>query len=110
MSLDPQHLAHLKTLYPDAEVMPEGGIDHIYFPVLPIETNGTVLKMKALLRLGEHQGYATRLFVERQIAGKGQNWNCFQLLGNAWWAPSWNHVTLDLPLLAILANHLTVFR
>jgi hypothetical protein len=26
------------------------------------------------------------------------------------WAPSWNHIPADMPIVAMLANHLTAFR
>jgi len=50
--------------------MADGGIDHVFIPKLPIFSSGAHLALDVLLRAGEHDGYPTRLFVERQIDGK----------------------------------------
>jgi hypothetical protein len=102
--------ATLKAVYPDAEIMADGGVDHIFIPKLPILSGSSHITLDALLRAGEHEGYSTRLLVERQIDGKGQNWKQHQILGRTWWAPSWNHIPADLPIISMLANHLAAFR
>jgi len=102
--------ATLKAMYPDAEIMADDGVDHVFIPKLPILTGGKNIALNALLRTGEHEGYLTRLFVERQIDGKGQNWKQYQILGRTWFAPSWNHIPADLPILSMLANHVAAFR
>lgn len=110
MTVNPQDLTGLQAVYSGAEIIPEAGIDHVFLPKLAILSSGAHLVMDALLRPHEHEGYPTRLFLERQIPGKGQNWKQYQLLGRTWFAPSWSHIPADMSLLAMLANHVAAFR
>jgi hypothetical protein len=110
VTVKPDDFATLKAMYPGTEIMADSGVDHVFIPKMPIFSGGAHLTLDALLRAGQHDGYPTRIFVERQIDGKGQNWKQYQILGRTWWAPSWNHITADMSIVSMLANHLVAFR
>jgi hypothetical protein len=48
--------------------------------------------MQALLCLGQHTGYTTRLFLPHAVTGRGANWSSHAVLGKPWWTWSWNQV------------------
>ena len=67
-------------------------------------------EMQALLCLGQHGGYTTRLFLQQAIPGRGANWSSHVVLGRPWWTWSWNQVPASLRPAEILAEHLRGLR
>lgn len=103
----PEHLAELKALCPNVQIKTEAGREFAYLPGLTLPSGQA---MDALLCLGEHSGYTTRLFLAQQVQGRGQNWNAFTILGRTWWSPSFNQVASSLRPIQILDAHLEVYR
>lgn len=103
-------LESLLASFPDAKVMPEGGIEYLYLPKLTFPSGASALKMDALLCPQRHGGYLTRLFLERPVPGKGANWTTHYILGKAWHTWSWNNVAAESPVLEILGSHLRALR
>jgi hypothetical protein len=83
---------------------------YVFFPVLKFDSGNTPHAMPALLCPANRDGYPTRLFLEKKIPSRGNNWNVFQIRSRSWWACSWRDVPASLPWLAILANHLRPLR
>lgn len=103
-------LAGFQAYYPEAKIWREGGRPLVFIPQLGFPSGREVLVMDALLCPWSHSGgYPTRLFLDRQVPGKGQNWNAFVIRGRTWWACSWNSVPEHLPWSEILASHLRPF-
>jgi hypothetical protein len=100
----------LLAIYPDAEVMTESGITYIFLPALKILSNGNILQMAVLLCPQAHSGYESRLFLQQLVTGKGSNWTVHNILGRAWHTWSWNHISANLSLTEILANHLRALK
>ena len=67
---------------------------------------GTAYRMDLLLVPFAHSGYVTRLFFERQIAGRGSNWKPHRVIERNWWVPSWNHVPASMRWTQMLLAHL----
>jgi hypothetical protein len=66
--------------------------------------------VEALLCLAGRDGYPTRLFLSRQVVGKGANWSVHRILDKAWHTWSWKDVPADLRPLEILTSHLDGLR
>jgi hypothetical protein len=98
--------AKLKNLHPDAVLLQAGGMPVAFLPKFSFVANGRGETMDLLLHPSLHLGYVTRLFFERQIAGRGANWKEHHLIGLNWWAPSWKDVQPDQPWTAMLCEHL----
>jgi len=96
----------LQAIYSTAEVMREGEMNYVFIPRLPIQTAGNQISLDALLCPQAHGSYSTRLFLEREIPGRGSNWTTHQVLGRTWRTWSYNNVSAAQPLVAILASHL----
>ena len=103
----PEHLAELRALCPPVQAMREGATEFAYLPKLRLPCGQS---LDALLCLGQHGGYPTRLFLAEQIPSRGQNWNAFTILGRTWWSPSFNQVEASLRPIQILDAHLEVYR
>lgn len=101
------HVAEVQALCPAAKVMAEGGVDYLFLPSLALPGGDVV---DALLCPAAHAGYTTRLFLSKQIAGRGQNWNSFTILGRTWWTPSFNNVLATLRPIQMLDAHLQLYR
>jgi len=101
-----EKLQELQRSYPAATLLTEGGYELISLPKLKIVTAGTEAVYDALLCPRQHSGYDTRLFLDRQVNGRGQNWKTFPILGKTWWACSLQGIKADQPYLAILLAHL----
>ena len=106
MTYSPENFGELKTHFAAATEHDEAGRRYIRLPALSFPCNGSVETADALLCPGEHSGYSTRLFLDRPFPHKGQNWTTHSILGRQWHTPSFNNISADLPLMAILANHL----
>jgi hypothetical protein len=99
-------LASLRQICPGAKLLTEGGKPVVVLPDLQFQAAGTAAKMTLLLVPFEHSNYKTRLFFEKQIEGRGQNWNQHRVVDQQWWAPSWQGVSADLPWTEMLLAHL----
>lgn len=106
--IDEANMSELRALVPGAQVMVEAGITYIHLPRLKLPGGGP--PVEALLCVQQHGGYVTRLFLTREVAGKGRNWTSHQILGKSWHTPSWNNVAADLRPIQILQCHLEVYR
>ena len=99
-------IAELKILHPNAVLLKEGGNPVVYLPKFSFVANGKGETMDLLLHPSSHSGYVTRLFFERQIAGRGVHWKQHRLLERNWWVPSWKDVRPDQPWTAMLCEDL----
>ena len=92
-----------KFLCPAAREVVEGGVEYLHLPNLKMP-DGTV--QDALLRLTvTGDGYATRLYLAREIDGKGSNWTAHRILDRQWFTWSFKEVSPQERLVVILANH-----
>ena len=100
------------TAFPGVTRHQEGQADFLHIPTLKVVSDAQEHSMEALLRPMQPPGcgYTTRLFLERPMPNKLQNWTQHVVLGRQWHTPSFNNVPADLPLLEILANHLASLR
>lgn len=103
----PAELEELKRVCPEAKEMPEGGISFVLLPGLIVSGQGS---LDALLCPQQRDGYPTRLFLSRQIPGKGNNWSTHRILDRTWHTWSWTGVGQELRLAEILAAHLNALR
>lgn len=101
-----EKLKELQQTYSSASMHTEGGYELISLPKLKIITGGVEAVYEALLCPRQHSGYDTRLFLDRQVNGRGQNWKTFPLLGKTWWACSLQGIKADQSYLSILLAHL----
>jgi hypothetical protein len=100
-------LKALKTHWPDAELLEEGGRKFALLPTLTVSADEKAKPVMALLQpWANGDGYTTRLYFSEHFTTKGSNWNVFNILGRSWHACSWNNVPEDLPWIEILASHL----
>lgn len=96
--------------------MRDGIYDLVFIPDLTIQVGDTEYKMDALLCPQNHAGYTSRLFLTRPITerptinGQPANWSVCSFAGRSWHSWSWQGVSPDQPLLAMLANHLKALR
>lgn len=110
MSVRDQELSKLLEKFPNAQVQNEGGHTYIRIPRAPIKVGEDIQIFQLLLCPSAHSGYETRLFLDRPVPGKGQNWKRFLILGETWHACSFRGVTADNCYLSILLCHLAHFR
>jgi hypothetical protein len=103
----PDEFEELQRICPESKEMPEANIDYVFLPGLQISGQGQV---DCLLCPQGRDGYATRLFLAKQIPGKGNNWTSHRILDRTWWTWSWKDVGVDLRLAEILAAHLCALR
>jgi hypothetical protein len=104
--MSPNAFEPVKAAWPDAEYWEESGLPYAYIPSMSFSSGGNSLTMKVLICPAQRDGYASRLFFEKQVPGRGANWKVFQIRGQQWWACSWGNVAASMPWLVILANHL----
>jgi hypothetical protein len=103
----PDEFDELKRICPGAKEMPEASIDFILLPDLKISGQGQV---DGLLCPQARDGYPTRLFLSKEVPGKGNNWTTHRILDRTWWTWSWKDVSADLRLAEILAAHISALR
>lgn len=105
--IDPaEEFASLKAMHELAVLLTEGGKPVALLPAFPFTAAGKPDAMDLLLVPFNHSGYDTRLFFERKIAGRANNWNQHRVVDRNWWAPSWNHIPSTLSWPAMLCAHL----
>ena len=101
-------LEELKRFYPDAKLIPEGGINFIYIPELILPLGCTPDKIEALLCPILRDGYPTRLFYSQKIAGiPAKNWNGnIRICDRSWVSYSWKSRD-GMELLEMVRYHLS---
>lgn len=105
-----EHLDELRAAFGEVTEKTEGGVDLVFFPRLVLPEGCAPREMQALLCLGQHGGYTTRLFLQQAVPGRGANWSSHVVLGRPWWTWSWNLVPASLRPAEILAEHLRGLR
>jgi hypothetical protein len=69
--INQNHLQELQEVAGDVSVMVEGGVDFVFIPRLVLPEGCIPRETPALLCIGQHGGYTTRLFLPAIIPGKG---------------------------------------
>lgn len=110
MNAEASSLRALQLVCRGAELWEEGARPYVFLPRLKVEHAGKVEPVDALLAPRGDGSYATRLYLDKPFANRGQNWRVYSILGRTWHAMSWNGVSAALPWLQILANHLRPLR
>lgn len=105
MSLQTQ-IDSLKPLSPEVSLISDAGIDYIYLPKLKVRIENVIQTVNALLCPVKHSGYTTRLFLDKPIHERGNNWSIHSILGRTWHRWSWNNVPDNLSLMHILSAHM----
>lgn len=106
MTDESQGFAALKALHEACRLLREGGKPVILLPGFSFRAARAAQCMDLLLYPSGHSGYATRLFFESAIAGRGSNWTQHRVIDRNWWAPSWKDVPESMPWLNMLSAHL----
>ena len=111
MTVAEAELAPLNKVCGEARIIEEGGVTYVYLAELRLPPGCGSLAVDALLRPGPGpDGYTSRLFLSSPFVQKGQNWTIHRIADRAWHAFSYNNVPSDIPLIEILANHLSVLK
>lgn len=105
---DATALAELRDICSGARYVAEGTDQFIDLPALKIRVDADVVVRDALLSLGAHTGYMSRLYLSQQIPRRGSNWTVHGVLGRQWHTPSWNNVPLGRPV-EMLLQHLKAY-
>jgi hypothetical protein len=105
-----EHLEELRAAFGSVSAMVEAGIDFVFLPRLVLPEGCTPREVQALLCLGQHGGYTTRLFLQQAVPARGANWSSHAVVGKTWWTWSWNQVPAGLRPAEILAEHLRGLR
>jgi hypothetical protein len=103
-------LQELSDVCGEVRELAEGGKVYIYLPRLKLPHGCVPGEVEGLLCIQEHSGYATRLFLSRQISGRGANWSVHRIVDRAWHTWSWNNVSAQMRPAAMLAEHLRALR
>jgi len=105
-----RNFAALKALHGASVLLKEGGQPVVLLPGLSFRGACANVTMDVLLHPSAHSGYVTRLFFQRQIAERGQNWTSHRVIEREWWAPSWNEVQPTLAWPSMLCAHLAAVK
>lgn len=105
MSTEKQ-FSSLKAMHADARLLTETGQAVVLLPAFSFRAAGHNERMDLLLVPWTHSSYTTRLFFERAIKERGQNWKEHYVVDRKWWAPSWNGVLATLPWREMLCAHI----
>jgi hypothetical protein len=107
-------LDELKATFPGVAIAEEGSLTYVLFEELVLPTGCSPANTRALLCPSPRDGYPSRLFLSQKIdhKGQGQNWNAagVVILGERWWAVSWNTHCADQRLVNMVGSHLQAFR
>ena len=110
MTVAADQLQELSDLCGELRELTEGGRAYIYLPRLKLPRGCVPAEVEGLLCIQEHSGYPTRLFLSQPVSGRGANWSIHHIVGRAWHSWSWNYVSAQMRLAAILAEHLRALR
>lgn len=108
MKTTEEQMTELQRFYPDAKVIPEGGIDFVFIPNLKLPSGCIPETVDALLCPVLRDGYHTRLFYSEKIAGiPPKNWNGnIRICDRSWVSYSWKSRD-GMELLAMVRYHLS---
>lgn len=106
MSPDSVQLDTLRGIHAACRLVKEGGVSMALLEGLTFRAAERDWTMDLLLHPAPHNGYTSRLFYERQVDGRGANWNRFRIAEREWWSPSWQNVPASLSWPKMLAAHL----
>lgn len=111
--LPAEQIAALKTLYPEISAAEEGQWTFLRIEKLGLPDGANPQTVTALLCPTLRDGYQSRLFLSAKVThqGKGTNWNAdgVVILGERWWAVSWQ-TKPDRTLLEMIQDHVEAFR
>ena len=106
-------IAALKTLYPTISAAEEGQVTFLRIENLILPNGASPQIVTGLLCPVPRDGYQSRLFLSAKVThqGKGTNWNAdgVQILGERWWAVSWQ-TRAGQTLTQMVLDHLEAFR
>ena len=104
---DPEaQLARLQRIHRSTHLLKEGGNPVALLPGFAFRAAGRIDTMDLLLVPWNHSGYMTRLFFERALTHRGQNWRSHRVVERTWWTPSYSDVASTLPWHEMLCAHL----
>ncbi len=107
-----EQIAALKTLYPQLSAAEEGGKPYLRIEGLKLP-DGAIPQIVTALLCPVPESYQSRLYLDTKIThpGKGTNWNAngVVILGQKWWAVSWQ-TKPNLTLVEMMLTHLDAFR
>jgi hypothetical protein len=99
-------LLKLKEIHGSAVLLREGGNPVIFLPGFRFRAAERDMEMDLLLYPSARDGYPTRLFFEKKIDERAQNWNSYSIIDRQWWSPSWKDVGSELSWPIMLCAHL----
>ena len=106
-------IAALKTLYPVISAEEEGQVLFLRIENLILPEGANPQTVTGLLCPILRDGYQSRLFLSAKVAhlGQGTNWNAdgVLILGERWWAVSWQ-TKPGQTLIEMVLDHLQAFR
>jgi hypothetical protein len=106
VSAEEANFESIKKLHAESRLLREGGVPVVLLQGFAFCAAGADVKMDLLLHPAAHTGYTTRLFFDKQIQGRGANWNPHRVLDREWWAPSWQNVPATMAWPSMLCAHL----
>lgn len=112
MEINEIWLKEISKLYPDIQILKEGGYNYILIKKLNLPERCTPNSVDALLCINKRDGYDSRLFVSHKVEGcdSSRNWNSVaSILDNTWFAMSWRSKP-GLTYLEMLMVHLKAFK
>lgn len=108
-----EQIAALKTLYPEISAAEEGQVTFLRIENLMLPDGANPQSVTGLLCPVPRDGYQSRLFLSSKVShqGKGTNWNAdgVLILGERWWAVSWQ-TKPGQTLIEMVLDHLQAFR
>ena len=114
MALPSDQWDELRATFPGAVSAEEDGFTYILLEKLILPPSCLPTEVKALLCPLPRDGYPSRLFLSEKVnhGGQGQNWNAagVVILGEKWWAVSWDTKSNNERLVSMIGSHLQAFR
>lgn len=110
MNFPEEQLAELKKAFPGVSYAEEGGNGFLLLPQLKLPSGCSPSTIKALLCPTVRDGYHSRLFFASvPTCNVARTWNRSTILGEDWYACSWQTST-GLTLLQMIGEHLDAVR
>lgn len=102
-----EQFLEVQRFYPDAIIIPEGGVNYVFIPDLELPSGCVPQKIDALLCPVLKNGYQSRLFYTQKIEGiASRNWNGnLRLCDRTWVSFSWKSKD-GMSLLEMMRYHL----
>tara|TARA_R110002124_G_scaffold149259_5_gene315359 strand:- start:9402 stop:9752 length:351 start_codon:yes stop_codon:yes gene_type:complete len=112
MEVNSDWIERLRKVYPELEVLKEGGFSYIFIKDLILPDGVIPEKLDALLCIDRRDGYDSRLYVSEKIkeCDPSRNWNGnIVLMDKNWFAVSWK-TQQGLTYIEMLMVHLKAFE